>query len=62
MANYRRMNPGLDSWNGDDDDYGDNSSDDMDHVPRLDVVSTDSPISDDELCLAPPTIFGFSMT
>jgi len=54
------MNPGNDVWGG---DYDENESDfDGISLTIQETTNEDSLIAQDELCLAPPTIFGFSFT
>ncbi|GAA5910070.1 hypothetical protein JCM6882_006507, partial [Rhodosporidiobolus microsporus] len=66
IKSYRRMNPGRAAsqfWDDDDDDddpflYGDPT---LPMHPTADSLSDASTVAPNELCLLPPTVFGFSL-
>jgi hypothetical protein len=58
MANYRRLNPGNDLWDG-DDEYDESS--DLGELPKSGEKVDTTAIPEEDLCLTPPTIFGFSL-
>ncbi|GAA5844391.1 hypothetical protein JCM11251_007595 [Rhodosporidiobolus azoricus] len=67
IKSYRRMNPGRAAsqfWDDDDDDddpflYGDPS---LPMHPTHDSTSDASSVAPNELCLLPPTVYGFSLS